>query len=87
MNHYAALHPERVLPGVVPVLGRDVVAGFTFRTPFFYGLERAVRPLFDEEQAPSLAAWWRAPEHALSGTPTRSPSRPRARPTAPRACS
>ena len=57
--------PDRVLPGVVPVLGRDVVAGFTFRTPFFYGLERAVRPLFDEEQAPSLAAWWRAPEYAL----------------------
>ena len=65
VNHYAALHPEHVLPGVVPVLGRDVVAGFTFRTPFFYGLERAVRPLFDEEQAPSLAAWWRAPEYAL----------------------
>jgi penicillin amidase/acyl-homoserine-lactone acylase len=65
VNHYAALHPDQVLPGVVPVLGRDVVAGFTFRTPFFYGLERAVRPLFDEERAPSLAAWWRAPEYAL----------------------
>jgi penicillin amidase/acyl-homoserine-lactone acylase len=65
VNHYAALHPEAVLPGVIPASGRDVVAGFTFRTPFFYGLERAVRPLFDEEQAPSLAAWWRAPEYAL----------------------
>jgi acyl-homoserine-lactone acylase len=65
VNHYAALHPEAVLPGVVPASGRDVVAGFTFRTPFFYGLERAVRPLFDEENPPSLAAWWRAPEHAL----------------------
>jgi len=52
VNHYAALHPEQVLPGVVPVRGRDVVAGFTFRTPFFYGLERAVRPLFDEENPP-----------------------------------
>lgn len=65
VNHFAALHPEQVLPGVVPALGRDVVAGFTFRTPFFYGLERAVRPLFDEERAPSLAAWWKAPEYAL----------------------
>jgi acyl-homoserine-lactone acylase len=52
VNHYAALHPGQVLPGVVPVRGRDVVAGFTFRTPFFYGLDRVVRPLFDEEHAP-----------------------------------
>jgi penicillin amidase/acyl-homoserine-lactone acylase len=65
VNHYAALHPDAVLPGAIPASGRDVVAGFTFRTPFFYGLERAVRPLFDEEKPPSLAAWWRAPEFAL----------------------
>jgi len=55
VNHYAALHPGVVLRGVVPASGRDVVAGFTFRTPFFYGLERTVRPLFDEDQAPSVA--------------------------------
>src|SRR5262245_9057664 len=52
VNHYAALHREAALPGAIPATGRDVVAGFTFRTPFFYGLERALRPLFDEEHPP-----------------------------------
>jgi penicillin amidase/acyl-homoserine-lactone acylase len=57
VNHYAALHPDELLPGVLPARGQDVVAGFTFRTPFFYGLDRAVRPLFEEEQPEALAAW------------------------------
>ena len=52
VNHYAALHPEAALPFAIPASGRDVVAGFTFRTPFFYGLERALRPLFDERHPP-----------------------------------
>ena len=61
VNHYAALHREAVLPGVVPVRGQDVVAGFSFRTPFFYGLDRVVRPLFEEEKPEALAAWLDAP--------------------------
>jgi penicillin amidase/acyl-homoserine-lactone acylase len=65
VNHYAALHPEAVLPGAIPASGRDVVAGFTFRTPFFYGLERALRPLFEEEPSEALATWFEAPAWAL----------------------
>jgi penicillin amidase/acyl-homoserine-lactone acylase len=47
-NHYAALHPDQVLPGVVPLTGKDVVAGFAFRTPMFYGFQRHVLALFEE---------------------------------------
>jgi penicillin amidase/acyl-homoserine-lactone acylase len=65
VNHYAALHAEQVLPGVVPARGQDVVAGFTFRTPFFYGLDRALRPLFEEEEPDALAVWLEAPAWAL----------------------
>ncbi len=65
VNHYAALHPEAVLPGAIPASGRDVVAGFSFRTPFFYGLERALRPLFEEDADESLAARLGAPAWAL----------------------
>jgi penicillin amidase/acyl-homoserine-lactone acylase len=77
VNHYAALHPEDVLPGVVPVRGQDVVAGFTFRTPFFYGLDRALRPLFEEEKPEALAAWLEAPtwslgSNAIAVAPSRS---------------
>ena len=53
VNHYAALHPEQVLPGVIPATGEDVVAGFVFRTPMFYGFQRHVLALFDDEGSAS----------------------------------
>jgi acyl-homoserine-lactone acylase len=42
VNYYAALHPEEVEPGLLPMTGRDVAAGFVFRTPFFYGLDHVI---------------------------------------------
>jgi acyl-homoserine-lactone acylase len=39
VNYYAALHPEKVERGLLPMTGKDVAAGFVFRTPFFYGLD------------------------------------------------
>jgi penicillin amidase/acyl-homoserine-lactone acylase len=76
VNHYAALHSEEVLPGVIPVSGRDVVAGFSFRLPFFYGLERVVVPLFDEKQPAALAAlgapFFALGSNAVAVAPSRS---------------
>ena len=44
VNHYAALHPGEILqPKVFPTSGKDVVAGFTFRMPFFYMLHRELQ--------------------------------------------
>ncbi len=45
INYYAALHPEKVEPGLLPFTGKDVVAGFVFKTPFFYGLDSTLRKL------------------------------------------
>ncbi|HEX3914345.1 MAG TPA: acylase [Steroidobacteraceae bacterium] len=39
VNYFAALHPDKVAHGLLPMTGRDVAAGFVFRTPFFYGLD------------------------------------------------
>ena len=39
VNYYAALHPEKVEAGLLPMTGQDVAAGFVFRTPFFYGID------------------------------------------------
>lgn len=47
LNHYAALHPDEVPPGLLPVTGHDIAAGFIFKTPFFYGLDRELRRLND----------------------------------------
>lgn len=56
VNHYAALHPAETLPGVVPVTGRDVVAGFASRVPFFYGLQNTVAELFADARAKPTAS-------------------------------
>ena len=45
INYYAALHPELVKPGLLPLTGKDVVAGFVFKTPFFYGLDNVLKKL------------------------------------------
>lgn len=57
LNHYAALHPDDVLPGLFPVSGRDVVAGFMHKTPLFYGLDGVLGSLFaDERPQPATTA-------------------------------
>src|SRR5258708_26194408 len=42
VNYYAVLHPDKVERGLLPMPGRDVAAGFVFRTPFFYGLDHVM---------------------------------------------
>jgi penicillin amidase/acyl-homoserine-lactone acylase len=50
LNQFAALHGDETLPGLFPVSGRDVIAGFMQRTPLFFGLDRALGELFAEER-------------------------------------
>lgn len=45
VNYYAALHPDKVEDGLLPLTGKDVAAGFVFKTPFFYGLDNTLRKL------------------------------------------
>jgi len=45
VNHYAALHPEAVSPGLLPVTGKDIEAGFVFKQPFFYGLDTELKKI------------------------------------------
>ena len=49
VNYYAALHPTKVMRGVLPLTGKDIVAGFVFKTPFFYGLDRVLLQLKSPE--------------------------------------
>jgi acyl-homoserine-lactone acylase len=45
VNYYAALHGEEVKPGLLPLTGKDIAAGFVFKTPFFYGLADKLKAL------------------------------------------
>ena len=42
LNYFVARNPGVVAPVLLPVTGKDVVAGFTFKTPLFYGFDQAV---------------------------------------------
>ena len=53
LNHYADKHPgELRLRGLFPVTGRDVVAGFALRSPFFFGLDRTLGALTEDRLPP-----------------------------------
>lgn len=45
VNYYAALHRGSVKPGLLPLTGKDIAAGFVFKTPFFYGLADTLKKL------------------------------------------
>jgi penicillin amidase/acyl-homoserine-lactone acylase len=45
ISAYGARHPDKVAPGLLPVDGRDIAAGFVFKTPFFYGLDDVLEKL------------------------------------------
>ncbi len=62
VNFYAALHPDEVTPGLLPMTGRDVVAGFTFKAPFFYGLQATFMELFEPERRREISI---GPENAF----------------------
>ncbi|HEY2033155.1 MAG TPA: acylase [Rhizomicrobium sp.] len=47
VSYYAALHGELRKPGILPITGKDVVAGFVFKTPFFYGLDTTLKHVLE----------------------------------------
>lgn len=46
LNLYVKQHPGSAPRGILPITGKDVVAGFVFKGPFFFGLEGALTELF-----------------------------------------
>ncbi|MEM9938794.1 MAG: acylase [Pseudomonadota bacterium] len=62
LNLYAAEHPDEVLRGVAPFTAEDILGGFIFTTPFFYGFDETLLDLFADERTAQIA---------LSPTPDR----------------
>lgn len=53
LNQYAKDHPDEVkLHALFPVTGRDIVAGFALRSPFFFGLDRVLGALTADKLPP-----------------------------------
>jgi penicillin amidase/acyl-homoserine-lactone acylase len=55
VNYYAALHPSQVMRGLLPLTGKDVVAGFVFKLPFFYGLDEELLKLTSPERGGAIS--------------------------------
>ncbi len=76
INHFAALHPHEVTPGILPVTGQDIVTGFVLKTPFFFGLEDEVVKLYEGKRVQSVSPNERElsalPDVLADGLPTGS---------------
>ncbi|MBU2606877.1 MAG: penicillin acylase family protein [Alphaproteobacteria bacterium] len=55
LNLYASEHPKATWRGLAPFTAEDVVAGFVFKTPFFYGLDETLLHLFGEDYTQAIA--------------------------------
>lgn len=70
LNLYASQNPETTWKGLAPFKEEDVIAGFIFKTPLFYGLDETILDLFGEEREAQIAldpqgsrkAWHVAPK-------------------------
>lgn len=57
LNHYAEKHLQEVrLSNLFPVNGKDIVAGFVLRAPFFYGLDNYIGTLVEGKPPPNESA-------------------------------
>jgi penicillin amidase/acyl-homoserine-lactone acylase len=55
LNKFARLHPGDALPGLFPVTGEDVVAGYVHKIPLFFGLHKALKELFEPERKHNIS--------------------------------
>lgn len=55
INLYAAEHQSEVSTYLLPVKAKDVIAGFTFKTPMFYGFDKILADLVNPDSPIDLA--------------------------------
>ena len=55
INFYISKHPDEIPSRYLPITGQDIVAGFVFKGPFFYGLDSEVMALFGDSRAKEVS--------------------------------
>jgi len=55
LNLYASEHGDETWAGLAPFTPEDIIAGFIFKTPFFYGLDETLGALFSEDHSQAIA--------------------------------
>ena len=54
VNFYVVKNPDALPQRYLPIRGEDIVAGFVFKGPFFYGLDNEIKALFGETRKKQL---------------------------------
>lgn len=57
INLWASENMDRVWANVLPVTDKDIIAGFTWGTPFFYRMDENLTELFTAKDKPSVSPW------------------------------
>ena len=57
INLYAVDNPDEVAPAILPITEHDIVAGYTWMTPFFYRLDGKLEELFTAVNRPAVSPW------------------------------
>jgi acyl-homoserine-lactone acylase len=55
INLYASRFPQQTWQGLAPFKAQDIIAGFVFKTPFFYGLDKTLLELFENKRGAEVA--------------------------------
>ena len=57
LSLWAIENPDRVLPGIMPLTDFDVIAGYTWATPFFFRMDEELKLIFAEGEAPPVGPY------------------------------
>ena len=55
INYYLSEAKPDISPYLLPVTGKDIVAGFTFKTPLFYGFDKTIAAVYEGRYGDRLA--------------------------------
>ncbi|MEP4484522.1 MAG: acylase [Halioglobus sp.] len=69
VNYYGALHPDVVNPELLPVTGKDIVAGYMLRHVLFYGFDAVMRELTQDTRQREIST---GPGVVMNGVPVGS---------------
>lgn len=75
LNLYAAENPDATWSGLAPFAAEDIVAGFIFKTPFFYGLDSTLMELFGDKRQAAIALDPSGGREAFHAVPHGQPER------------
>ena len=55
INRYCEKNPDKILGNLYPVKGKDIIAGFVYRTPLMYELDWYIKKILTDDKQPDFS--------------------------------